>query len=88
MRIKLTDIIAENDDLQTLEALKEKLAESIDNSNSGRDIAALSRQLTQVIEKIRELKEHDTTNDEISEILATRAKKHKNDKVRGANRFE
>ncbi|HIW77059.1 MULTISPECIES: hypothetical protein [Gordonibacter] len=45
--------------LETLERLRDKLADSIETCESGRDIAALSRQLSQVLEQIEEVKRNE-----------------------------
>ena len=52
---KLERIAKKGEELEILRALRQKLAATIDESNSGRDIAALSRQLQIVIARIREL---------------------------------
>lgn len=67
----LEDVSAAGDDLATLKALRRKIAAAIDNSNSGRDIAALSRQLTLVMDQIRKLKAQDKPT-EIDDLLAKR----------------
>ncbi len=69
----LENVIQDNaGELETMKVLQLKLARTIDGSNSGRDIAALSRQLREVTEKISEL-EAQTEVDEIEEILNNRA---------------
>ena len=71
----LEDISAAGDDLATLKALRQKIASAIDNSNSGRDIAALSRQLTLVMDQIRKLEEQEPVtaiDDLISQHKAVR----------------
>lgn len=65
-----TDLIEKiadkGDDLETLKALRQKIAKTIDESKSGRDIASLSRQLqivmTQIsdLEEVRKSREDDT----------------------------
>lgn len=70
---KIKPIASKGDELQTLEALRDVLAETIDNCESGRDIAALSRQLTQVLELISELKK-GTGENEKSSLDVLRAK--------------
>ena len=67
----LEDVSAAGDDLATLKALRRKIAAAIDNSNSGRDIAALSRQLTLVMDQIRKLEAEDRPT-EIEDLLAKR----------------
>lgn len=68
---KLAEVIKENDELKTYKAIQEKIAATIDGSNSGRDIAALSKQLREVTQRIAEL-EAQTEVDEIAEILNNR----------------
>lgn len=68
---KLSEIVDTGTELETLKALRLKLAKTIDESRSGRDIAALSRQLRKVSATISELeKESDT--DEITALLEER----------------
>ena len=67
----LEDVSAAGDDLATLKALRRKIAAAIDKSNSGRDIAALSRQLTLVMDQIRKLEAEDRPT-EIEDLLAKR----------------
>lgn len=43
------------DRLETLKALRHKLAEQLRDCESGRDVAALSRQLREVMEEIGEM---------------------------------
>ena len=69
---KLTEVIKEKDDLATYRALQLKIAATIDGSNSGRDIAALSRQLRDVTEKIAELEALNQETDPIAEIIKER----------------
>ena len=59
----------QGDELETLKALRRKIAKTIDASNSGRDIAALSRQMQLVMERIKEI-EQQNDDDPIAEILA------------------
>lgn len=44
----LKDAVSRNDRRATLTALRDKLAETIDGTDSGRDIAALSKRLMEV----------------------------------------
>ena len=71
-RHKLEDITAKGDDLEALEALRQKIARTIDDTTSGRDIAALSRQLVGVMAQIAELKAQRDESDPIDEILKGR----------------
>lgn len=52
---EMTKATADGGQLETLIALRDKLAKTIDLSSSSRDIAALSRQLTDVLERIADL---------------------------------
>lgn len=57
--------IADNGtELQLMRALRHKIADTIDQSASGRDIAALSRQLRDVNDRITELEATDPENGE------------------------
>lgn len=64
----LEQIANKGDDLETLKALRQKIAKTIDESNSGRDIAALSRQLQIVMAQIAE-REEETQEDIVAEII-------------------
>lgn len=57
--------------LETLKALRQKVAEAITRSKSGRDIAALSRQLQVIMLEIEQIEETDKV-DEIGNILDER----------------
>lgn len=50
-------------ELETMKVLQLKLARTIDESSSGRDIAALSRQLREVTAKISELQAQEDYSD-------------------------
>ena len=60
----LEKVIQDNaGELETMKVLQLKLARTIDESNSGRDIAALSRQLREVTAKISELEQREEYED-------------------------
>lgn len=61
--VSLTEVIKENDELKTLKALQEKVAFTLDNTTSARDIAALTRQLRELSERIARM-----TADPVEEI--------------------
>ena len=67
--MKLADISKQGDNLETLKALRQRVAQAIDSSQSGRDIASLSRQLQIILDRIRELEESQE-DDEIKSILS------------------
>ena len=72
----LVDIADKGDPLETLKRLRHDLAEAIDNSNSGRDIAALSRQLQMVMISISDLEEQkDNTSEEIEDLIRSNSLK-------------
>ena len=77
---KLADIVSKNDELETLKALQLKVAQTIDNTTSGRDIAALSRQLRELTEQISFLSADEGS--EIDELLKSRAASGKPGAVR------
>ena len=57
----LVDTASSGDQLATLEMLRDEIARAIQDSESGRDIAALSRQLTDVMDRIDEIKRMETS---------------------------
>lgn len=59
-------------ELETMKVLQLKLARTIDESSSGRDIAALSRQLREVTARITELEALGDQEDEILAIIKER----------------
>lgn len=64
----IEEITAEGNDLEALEALRQKVARTIDQSKSGRDIASLSRQLVGIMARIAEIKA-ENEEDPIKELL-------------------
>ena len=58
--------------LEQLKKLRDTLARSIDNCESMRDMAALSRQYRETIREIEEIGGAQNSGDEIGEILAAR----------------
>ena len=62
------EVAAGGDELETLRALRAKIAETIDATKSGRDIAALSRQMMLIAARIKEL-EDARQDDEASAVL-------------------
>ena len=62
--------IAESEnDLGTLKALRQKIAKALDSTKSARDIAALTRQMVSIVEKIAELESQADPEDPIKELL-------------------
>lgn len=64
---------ASNDRLATLVALRNTLARSIDECESMRDLAALSRQMTDVLAQIDAVAPPEQKGDAVDEIAARRA---------------
>lgn len=69
--MSLTKISDSGDRLKTLRELRHKLADTIEKSNSGRDIASLSIQLQKVMTEISELEEKEAVekDDTILDIV-------------------
>ena len=67
----IEDVTAAGTELEALEALRQKVARTIDASSSGRDIAALSRQLVGIMTRIAEIKA-ENEEDEIDVLLKNR----------------
>lgn len=80
----LTETINNNaGELETMRVLQLILARTIDESNSGRDIAALSKQLREVTQKIAQLEiEAEKADTEFEQIVA----KYKDRQVRNETR--
>lgn len=73
--MKIEQISEQGNDLDTLKALRRKIARTLDETTSGRDIAALSRQLQIVLQQINELEaaqEIDADTAELDEIIRSR----------------
>lgn len=69
---KLADIVANNDELETLKALQLKVARTLDNTTSARDIGTLAKQLREITERITFLGGSTPHDDDISTILEER----------------
>lgn len=59
--LDLAGTASTGDQLATLELLRDQIARAIQESDSGRDIAALSRQLTDVMDRISEIQRAETS---------------------------
>ena len=73
--MKLSTIADKGDTLETLKKLRHILAETIDNSNSGRDISSLARQLQIVMTQIEELEQEKKYREEDTILDIVRRKK-------------
>lgn len=80
---ELAEYAKDGNRLETLRKLRDKLASTIDISESGRDIAALSRQLTSVLEQISELERNEIAKSNkdvpLNDILAKRKRRKAKD---------
>lgn len=79
MTLDLERIAQRGDSLETLKALRQKLAKAIDSSNSGRDISSLARQLQIVMAQIDELENNAANTDS---LLSDLIEKHASSAVR------
>ncbi len=75
--MNIAEIAQKGDDLETLKALRQKLAQTIDESNSGRDISSLSRQLQIVLSQISILEEERRAESEDTILNIVRAKRNR-----------
>lgn len=78
--MSIEQIANEGNTLETLKALRQKLAYMIDRCESGRDVSSLARQLQIVIAQINQLEEEDASGDPIAIII----EKNRGRSVRGA----
>lgn len=65
--MKLEEIASNGNRLSTLKALRSKIASAIDDTTSGRDIAALSLRLMDIIDQINDLEGNN--GDELDELI-------------------
>ena len=70
--MSITKAADSGDRMETLEALRHKLAVAIDQSDSGRDIAALSKQLREVLEEIELAQPEEPKTRTVREIVRQR----------------
>ena len=86
--MSLSDAASSGDRLSALRALRDTLASHIETSESPRDVAALSGQLTQVLKQIEELDKgrvvHASKVDELAARRKMRAKPIRNGDTREA----
>jgi hypothetical protein len=66
----LADVASRGDRLETLRALRDRLARELDLTASARDVAALSRQLTDVLQQIEDLTDPEEEKDDFAELIA------------------
>ncbi len=72
--MKLAQIADKNDNLETLKQLRHRLAQAIDETNSGRDISSLARQLQIVMNQIAELEKEKRLESEDTILDIVRAR--------------
>lgn len=75
---KLTSVVKKNDRRKTLEALRDVLAQQIEDCKSGRDVAALSLRLMDVEDELSRLPTGDEAQSAVEKARA-RASKAKGD---------
>ena len=71
--MSVAEAASTDDRLKALVALRDTLARSIDACDSMRDLAALSRQMTDVLEQIEKLAPQVEEGDAVDEIARRRA---------------
>lgn len=71
--MSLKETAATGKRLETLQALRDHLAQAIDACDSMRDLAALSRQFADVLQQIDALAEPEKKGDAVDEIAQRRA---------------
>lgn len=74
IRMTLTDEVSSNDSRRALVALRDKIAATIDSTESGRDIAALSKRLMEVMAQIDALPDPEASNDPVEAMREKRAR--------------
>lgn len=67
--MSLARIAAEGSRLKTLEALRDYLADALDQTMSARDQASLAARLTDVLEQIEDLKPADEEADPLADLV-------------------
>ena len=72
MASSLVDAAASGDRRATLEALRDKLAQTIDTTESGRDVAALSRRLIDVCAELDAIPDETDDSPVMRAILKAR----------------
>ena len=71
---RLADIAAQGDRLATMRALRDRLAADLDDCASARDVAALSRQLSQCLEIVDHLEQgQNVARSPLDDLAARRA---------------
>lgn len=81
--MRIVDIAEKDERLATLKALRQKIAETLDKSDSGRDVASLALQMQKVLIQIEELELEADDDDELDEII----EQHREQRVRRNKSF-
>ena len=74
----IAEIAEKGERLETLKALRQKVANTLDTSDSGRDIASLALQMQKILIQIDELELDLENGDELDDII----EEHKRQRVR------
>lgn len=72
--VSFVDAVQSNDRRDALLALRDKIAATIDGTDSGRDIAALSKRLMEVMREIDALPDPGASEDPVEAMRRKRAK--------------
>ena len=81
--MRIVDIAEKGERLATLKALRQKIADTMDKSDSGSDIASLALQMQKVLIQIEELELEADDDDELDEII----EQHRGQRVRRNKSF-
>lgn len=73
--MSFVDAVKTNDRRQALVALRDKIAATIDATESGRDVAALSKRLMEVMAEIDSLPDPEKRDDPVEALRKKRDKK-------------
>lgn len=74
----LHDAVVSNDRKTTLVALRDTIAETIDGTDSGRDIAALSKRLMEVISEIEAIPDPTAATNPLQEAQKEARQRNRN----------
>lgn len=80
MAVDLSEVVAKGNQLDSLTALRDRLASSLDKAESARDLGVLSKQLVEVLEQIAAIKPSEKTK--VDELAEKRAERRRNAAIR------
>lgn len=74
--MSLREVATQGDELATLEALRDRLADEIDNCESKREVQGLAAELARTLKRITDIKaQKPTSSSAVDEIAARRARR-------------